>query len=82
MIVHNFVFKVALCDTDINPTMISYPVPSNDDHPKSEEYFLSLVEHVIIEAKRVRETIPGYSAHWTQSGIEAQFSRFMPKTDE
>ena len=69
-----------MCDTDINPSMIAYPIPCNDDHEKSEEYVLSRIEDVIMQAKRLRDTVPGYSSHWAKSGIEKQFRTFTPKS--
>lgn len=70
---------VAMCDTDINSSMISYPIPSNDDHAKAEDYVCTQIENVIIKAKNLRDTIPGYKSHWAKSGIEKQFSPYEPK---
>ncbi|CAF3119483.1 unnamed protein product, partial [Rotaria sp. Silwood2] len=33
---------VALCDTDCNPNIITYPIPSNDDTPKLIEFLFDL----------------------------------------
>ncbi len=35
---------VAICDTDANPDKINYPIPSNDDAPKSIEMIMGLIE--------------------------------------
>jgi small subunit ribosomal protein S2 len=35
---------VAICDTDANPDKITYPIPANDDAPKSIEILMKVVE--------------------------------------
>lgn len=35
---------VALCDTDANPDNITYPIPANDDAPKSLEMLMGVIE--------------------------------------
>ncbi|OGD56233.1 30S ribosomal protein S2 [Candidatus Berkelbacteria bacterium RBG_13_40_8] len=35
---------VAICDTDASPDKINYPIPSNDDAPKSIEIIMNVVE--------------------------------------
>jgi len=35
---------VAICDTDANPDKVTYPIPANDDAPKSIEILMKVVE--------------------------------------
>lgn len=40
---------VAMCDTNINPEKITYPIPANDDAVKSIELITSLIASAIKE---------------------------------
>lgn len=40
---------VAITDTDANPEDINYPIPANDDAPKTLELIMALVEKAILE---------------------------------
>ena len=60
--------------------MISYPIPSNDDNELSEDYICTQIEDVIIKAKTLRETVPGYTSHWAESGMKRQFNKYEPKS--
>lgn len=42
---------IALCDTNVNPTAIDYPIPANDDAVKSIEMFCSLLAEAINEGR-------------------------------
>jgi small subunit ribosomal protein S2 len=42
---------VALCDTNVNPEKVSYPIPANDDATKSIELVTSLVAEAVKEGK-------------------------------
>lgn len=42
---------VALVDTNVNPELIQYPIPANDDATKSIELFTKLVAEAINEGK-------------------------------
>ena len=46
--------SVALCDTDCNPNIVTYPIPSNDDTPKLIEYYLTLFQQAIMAGKEKR----------------------------
>lgn len=41
---------VAICDTDIDPSKIDYPIPANDDAPKSLNLILDIVKETGLEA--------------------------------
>jgi small subunit ribosomal protein S2 len=47
---------VALCDTNANPTLVTYPIPANDDATKSLELFANLFSKVIKENKSFAKT--------------------------
>lgn len=42
---------IALCDTNVNPQLVQYPIPSNDDAIKSIEIMTQLVAEAINEGK-------------------------------
>lgn len=42
---------VALCDTNVNPTLVDYPVPSNDDAVSALKLMITLVADTIKEAR-------------------------------
>ena len=42
---------VAICDTNVDPTEIDYPIPANDDAISSVKYILDKVKEVIIKSK-------------------------------
>ncbi len=42
---------VSLCDTNVNPELITYPIPANDDAVKSIELIMNLLAQSIIEGK-------------------------------
>ncbi len=45
---------VALCDTNVNPEQVDYPVPSNDDALKTIELMMNLFSQAVIEGKNER----------------------------
>ncbi len=46
---------VAMCDTNINPEKITYPIPANDDAIKSIELITSLIAKVVKEGLAERD---------------------------
>jgi hypothetical protein len=49
-----FVVGRGICDTDCNPNIITYPIPSNDDIPKLIEFYLILFQQAIMAGKEKR----------------------------
>lgn len=45
---------VAVCDSDSDPSQITYPIPGNDDSFASAKYYCSLFEQTIKIAKKKR----------------------------
>ena len=45
---------IALCDTNVNPELVDYPVPCNDDAIKSIEMMMKLFSQAISEARAER----------------------------
>lgn len=46
---------VALTDTNVNPEVVAYPIPSNDDAVKTIELMTKLVAEAVKEGKALRE---------------------------
>lgn len=44
---------IALCDTNIDPTIADFPIPANDDAISSAKYILDKVKEVIMNAKSI-----------------------------
>lgn len=42
---------IAISDTNVDPTLVDYPIPANDDAMSSVKYILNKVKDVIIKAK-------------------------------
>ncbi|MCX6798421.1 MAG: 30S ribosomal protein S2, partial [Candidatus Falkowbacteria bacterium] len=40
------------CDTNVNPEMVTYPIPANDDATKTINLLLESIKATIIEAKK------------------------------
>ena len=55
---------VALCDTNIDPTLIDYPIPANDDAVSSIEYILGKLKEAIqsVKASVAEEKADGNNA--------------------
>jgi small subunit ribosomal protein S2 len=48
---------VAVCDTDVDPSLITYPVPGNDDSSVSIHFYTRLIKNVIRNAKDKRREL-------------------------
>ncbi|MCU0680204.1 MAG: 30S ribosomal protein S2 [Planctomycetes bacterium] len=42
---------IAICDTNVNPELVAYPIPGNDDSTKTMKLILNAVKESIIEAQ-------------------------------
>lgn len=47
---------IAICDTDTNPELVTYPIPANDDAPKAVELILNALVAAPVKEKKT-ETI-------------------------
>ena len=47
---------IAVCDTNIDPTPIDYPIPANDDAISSIKYILERVRDAVLDAKSKIQT--------------------------
>lgn len=43
---------IAVCDTNIDPTYVNYPIPANDDALSSVKYIVDKVKEAILEVKK------------------------------
>lgn len=43
---------VAVCDTNVNPELVNYPIPANDDATKTITLLLGAIKNAILEAKK------------------------------
>lgn len=48
---------VAVCDSDIDPSLITYPIPGNDDSLPSVKLYCKLIKQVILKAKAKRKEL-------------------------
>jgi len=42
---------IAICDTNVDPSLVDYPIPANDDAVSSVKYILKKIEEVILKSK-------------------------------
>ncbi len=49
---------VAVCDTNVNPDGVAYPIPANDDAVKSIEMIMALVAEAVKEGKKLAAETP------------------------
>lgn len=47
---------IGVADTNVNPTLVDYPIPANDDAVSSTKYILDKVKEVILKAKSKTES--------------------------
>jgi small subunit ribosomal protein S2 len=52
-----FIPTVAFCDTDVDPSLVTYPVPGNDDSMASVQLYANLVKQAILIGKNKRKEI-------------------------
>ncbi|OGZ85544.1 MAG: 30S ribosomal protein S2 [Candidatus Staskawiczbacteria bacterium RIFOXYD1_FULL_39_28] len=45
---------VAIVDTNVNPDIVDYPIPANDDSIGSVQYLLEKIKNCIIESRQVK----------------------------
>lgn len=48
---------IGICDTNSDPTLITYPVPGNDDSPQAIELYCNLFKTAVLNGKAKREEI-------------------------
>lgn len=44
---------IAICDTNVDPSVCAYPIPANDDATKTVELILSVIKENLIQAKSI-----------------------------
>jgi small subunit ribosomal protein S2 len=49
--------SIAICDTDIDPSLITYPIPGNDDSMTSVQLYCRLFREAISKAKNKRKDL-------------------------
>lgn len=49
--------SVAICDTDADPSQITYPIPANDDSMASVHLYCNLFKQTILKAKAKRKEL-------------------------
>ena len=52
-----FIPTVGICDSDIDPSLITYPVPGNDDSMVSVQLYAHLVKQAILRGKQKRQEL-------------------------
>lgn len=48
---------IAICDTNVNPDLVNYPIPANDDSTKTISLLMNTLKEVISEAKKNIKTV-------------------------
>ena len=43
---------IAICDTNVNPELVNYPIPANDDATKTIALLMDTIRDVVAEAKK------------------------------
>lgn len=49
---------IAVCDTNVDPTKVTYPIPANDDATKSISYIANYITDVIVKNKKTKSAAP------------------------
>lgn len=47
---------IAVCDTNIDPSLVDYPIPANDDSINSIKYILEKVKEAVLQTKQKTES--------------------------
>ena len=42
---------IAICDTNVNPELVNYPIPANDDATKTVTLILEAIKNTILQVK-------------------------------
>jgi len=63
---------VAVVDSNVNPTIITYPIPGNDDSPASINLYLRLFEKAINLGKKKRKEMDELMAKMEQEKVEKE----------
>jgi small subunit ribosomal protein S2 len=64
---------VSILDTDCNPDLINFPIPSNDDAFSTSALFIKAICDVVLEAKQLKEnTLPSESFISGEEGIPSE----------
>ncbi|XP_015786307.1 28S ribosomal protein S2, mitochondrial [Tetranychus urticae] len=52
-----FIPSIAICDTNSDPRLVTYPVPGNDDTPSAIHLYCDLFKQAILKGKAAKEEI-------------------------
>ena len=64
----NNIPTIGVVDTNVNSSIISYPIPSNDDHIDPLQYIASNLSKAIIKGKDTRAMVnKAFSAHYAEA---------------
>ena len=66
---------IGIVDTDNNPEMLDYPIPSNDDSTKPIKIIMETIQNVIISAKNQREKDAIHKTEIKKPKIEIKSSK-------
>ena len=48
---------IAICDTNVDPDLVNYPIPANDDATKTIALLMETIKSVVLEAKKNIKTV-------------------------
>lgn len=48
---------IGICDTNSDPTLVTYPVPGNDDTPDSIEFYAKLFKTAVLKGKQKKKEV-------------------------
>ena len=73
---------IALCDTNVNPDMVQYPIPANDDALRSIELLVGAVVEVIKEGQAKAASSPKTEPQKQSSPKKEKPKQGVPKKEE